>query len=468
MDYRERIEDKVNVIFQITNQYLSGQIPVEEAKEQLNGEMVRIRPAQFEAVKVELGKRLRESDSQVKSEKLLELFKNYLSPLYFELESGHPLRNYYEENSKVRACMVRVDEMEGEEVTLEAWTNIYELLSRFKVHVKRQEKNFYPLMIPFGMRLQVEKAKELGEAIISEISKNQEMLKNGDIIDFLFNQRSLTQTLMNYLALEERVLFPKALRSLSNQDFGKLRELDDVEGYVYIEQPENFILKENPSTFLRVEDYYYETETKKEEIGKVSTDVGLLLSTLLAAKDMGIIYYTLSGEILFVMGNQITEMDLHITEETKQVLLNGIKNQRKYWYNQGNQTFLITYSVVMDSFGKYQGILKTKEDISEIKTLTGENLEGQKTEKMDLVVIHENIRKEDRTIDFNQKIAELFIMYPKFQVDFYRLDEELKGLKGPMGMEILKEATVGMLAKSLRIDAGKLLDRINELLESYE
>lgn len=391
MNYRERIEAKVNVIFQITDQYMSGQIPYQEAKEQVNSEMIRIRPAQFEAVKAELGKRLKDAGSQVKSEKLLELFKNYLNPPYTKLESGHPLRNYYEENSAVRSCLVRVDEMESEEVTLDSWRNIYELLSGFKVHLKRQEKNFYPLMLPFEMRLQIEKAKELGDTIIHEIYKNQDMLKNGDIIDFLFNQRNMTQIIMNYLDLEERVIFPKALMSLNNQDFRNLRTLDDLEGYIYIRQPADFIPKENIRTFSSGEDYSYHTEIKKKETGKVRTDFGLLLPALLATKDIGIIYYTLSGEIVFVIGSEITEMDLHISEETRQVLLNGIKNQQKYWYNQGDRTFLITYSIVIDSFGKGQGILKMKEDISEIKTLIGENIEGQKTEKMDLAVASGNI-----------------------------------------------------------------------------
>jgi len=76
-------------------------------------------------------------------------------------------------------------------------------------------------------------------------------------------------------------------------------------------------------------------------------------------------------------------------------------------------------------------------------------------------------KTENRDIDSTQNIAELFRKYPGFRKDFYGLDEELKGLQGPLGMEILKESTVGMLAKSIRIEPADLAGRINNLLKSY-
>ena len=115
MEQQERIEAKVGILFQIADQYLSGQIPLEKAKELVSFEMVHIRPAQFEAMKVELGERLKKED-RFKSEKLFELFKQYISPPFNKLQIGHPLRNYYEENSRLRSYLLEIDQMEGEDV----------------------------------------------------------------------------------------------------------------------------------------------------------------------------------------------------------------------------------------------------------------------------------------------------------------------------------------------------------------
>lgn len=434
MDYRERIESKVGILFQIADQYLAGQTPLAEAKELVSCEMANIRPAQLEAMKAELGERLKQVGNQAESEKLFELFRNYLSPPYNKLQIGHPLRNYYEENSRVRSILLKLDEMEDEEAEVADWRELYELLSSFSVHIKRVERNFYPRLIPMGMRLQVEKGKALGSGMLIEISKNLELLKNGDSIEFLFNQRSLSQSLMNYLDLEERVLYAKALTSFTAQDFVDLRGADDKEGYVFIEQPADFVPKEKPNTL---------TET---------FDSGLILSTLLEAKSLGIIYYTLSGEVVSVMGNRIAEQDLRIAEETRITLLDGKDKYINDLRKQGDQTFRITYNLVTNSQGINQGILKIIENISGMTDFNPEMLSPSKCFE---------------TIDSTQNIAELFRMYPKFQEDFFRLDDELKGLKGPFGMNFLKDSTVEMVAKSLRIDVVDLVDRINKQLKSY-
>lgn len=82
-----------------------------------------------------------------------------------------------------------------------------------------------------------------------------------------------------------------------------------------------------------------------------------------------------------------------------------------------------------------------------------------------LQIIKEEVGKS--VIDEEQNIQELFTKYPAFREDFYKLDQELAGLKGPAGMGMLKEATVGMIAKSLRIDTEGFVSKVNEVLASY-
>ena len=70
-------------------------------------------------------------------------------------------------------------------------------------------------------------------------------------------------------------------------------------------------------------------------------------------------------------------------------------------------------------------------------------------------------------VDATQNLADLFRLYPKFREDFFLIDEELTGLMGPLGKDLLKDSTIDMLAKSLDMDEKELLEKINKLLESY-
>lgn len=79
-----------------------------------------------------------------------------------------------------------------------------------------------------------------------------------------------------------------------------------------------------------------------------------------------------------------------------------------------------------------------------------------------------SMKTEFVLIDAEQNIQALFTKYPAFKEDFFRLDEELEGLKGPMGMGMLKESTLGMIAKSLRIDVDGFVSKVTGVIAGYK
>jgi len=450
MNDSDRIQTKVGTIFQIADLYLLGRLPLEVAKEHIHNEMVNIRPAQYEAFKDKLEEKMKKVDSNEELKKLLHLFVNYLPYPYEKLEEGHPLRNYLEENEGVRRCLIKVDKMEGKNATVNAWRHTYQLLNKYQIHIKRMEKNFYPLMIPMGMKVQVEKARELGKEIINKMAESQKLLDNGDMLNFLLNQRKLILGFMNFLMLEEKVLIPKAISVLTEQDIIELRRLDDMEGYVYIERPKDFVpMQKNKTLQMKVR-----IDTMGKEKEKDYNILQLLFPALLQAKKISLIYFSLTGEVIYTMGDQIEEADLHLLEKTKELLLTENESHKESYINQENHIYLITYTLVKDNQGKPQGVLKIKEDISHLKKH---------------VLQEKSIRIADdiKIIDANQNFSELFNMYPKLQDDLFKLNEDLTGLKSHLGMQLLKKSTIGMLAKSLCIDDEELINGIKQLIESY-
>lgn len=457
MDYQERIDGKVGMLFQIAEHYLSGQVSLEQAKESIGFEMVHIRQSQVEAMKTQLGQRLKEMDS-VNAKTLFELFQQYLSPPFHKLQDGHPLKNYFEENGRMRDFLLQLDQMEGAMVAQEDWEEFYTLLRGFRLHIERQTKNFYPLLSSKGLRLQIEKANALGEAILDGLERNHIRLRKGDLIDFLYQQRSLSQNLMDYMDLEERVLYGKALASLTFQEFVHLRKSDDVMGYAYIDMPAKFPLEENRSTVM-------ETAKENEYPQKQELSQDPILSSLLWAKDMNATFYAPSGRIISRMGELAEPWDQVLEEKILQSFISGDEKKKRFFFEEKNQIFLITYSLVRNEKGALQGYLKTKENLRGIREFLEEKSDiPQKGKEMNQAPGNRTVHQR---VDSSQNMGELFKIYPKFQEDFYELDEDLKGLKGPFGMEILNESSIEMLAKSLRMDTEMLVDQINQLLKGY-
>ncbi len=64
----------------------------------------------------------------------------------------------------------------------------------------------------------------------------------------------------------------------------------------------------------------------------------------------------------------------------------------------------------------------------------------------------------------DSKIMDLISANQKLGEGFFKMDPQLEGLKGSLGMEMLKEATVEMLAKSLGIATEELIERIQKTI----
>ena len=450
MNFQEAIDSKVGAIFEVADRYLANELSLEESKDLIYNEMSNIRPAQFDQFKLELGTRIKKLDHPVEIERLYEIFGNYLPFPYKKLEEGHPIRNYYQENNIVRQYLISMDKMEGENKSLDDWKNVYELLNEYQIHIQRLSENLYPYLLSKGMHQQIEKLQESGILIGNEIIKNQDLLGDNQFFDFLLNQKKLALIFMKHLDLEERLIFPSALKLMTEEELLKLRELDDQEGYAYIERPVSFTPQKNNKVFTIQDNHSF----------------NFLLPQLLTAKQMSIVYYNPLGEVVYFTGKQLKDEDFRISDRMKEELLKG-KEEKKGWYKQGLQYFLITYSLVRDGKNKIQGILKTKEAVGPMSELMEAHKEREKHSNSVMARAGGSSREKDIDLKANQNVGELLDRYPKLGGDFFNLDEELEGLRGPMGVELIRKSTVEMLAKSLRMDTTEFMGRITKLLESY-
>jgi hypothetical protein len=180
---------------------------------------------------------------------------------------------------------------------------------------------------------------------------------------------------------------------------------------------------------------------------------GLILPTMLEMTRTDIAYFSPGGNLIFYLGDTLTEGDFRLPNQVDGLLSRGSKPIKIHRHENG-RTFLITYGLVKDRDRNTQGILLTKQDLGKEAADDGQSERGEGSER-------------PAGVTRDQSLSALFVKYPGFRIDFFTLDEQLRGLDDPLALKMIQEATVGELAKSIRVDPDALIDKIQRLLDTY-
>lgn len=362
MNTNKQYSQKVNSILEQARLYSIGKIKLEEAKENITLEMLNIRPCQYEEFKSRLGEKLRTSINVEEVKKLMQVFDGYIPFPFKELTEGHPIRNYFEENIKMRNLLIEIDKTENQEVLIDYWIKIYDTMKNYELHIKRQEANLYVYLEKVGMIEEVRKAKSYGMKIIMELEKNINYLKKGDSFNFLFSQRDFMSDVMNYLELEERILFPGAVINLEEEDFITIKKDDDETGYSFVQKVLDFTPNGDKKKFEKL----IKSNLEKNDVKQFETE-HLILENLVSVMNQAILFLNFKGEVLSGMGDTlgfiklagISELNkFKISEELMLELIRAENNIiRAQEIGSEGKSFDVIYSIVKDEHMIPKGIL---------------------------------------------------------------------------------------------------------------
>ena len=186
----------------------------------------------------------------------------------------------------------------------------------------------------------------------------------------------------NMLAIkfrEEKILFPEILKSISVRDLNTMLEEAAELGFPYI-QPE---IRKRP----------------KPKAGRKTPDEINLETGLLTARQIKLVFNHLPVDITFVdeynkvcyystpatrvfpraksiIGRDVKNChppsSVHIVEEIIEEFREGKQDKASFWINMGGTFVLIQYFAVRDKRNKYCGVVEVSQEISEIRSLEGE------------------------------------------------------------------------------------------------
>ncbi|HRY52985.1 MAG TPA: DUF438 domain-containing protein [Spirochaetia bacterium] len=316
---------------------------------------------------------------------------------------GHPVHSYLAENREARR--------RSRSLAMASWRGIeaMKLASRelkpILIHYTRKENQLFPFLersgftgpskVMWGKHDEIRSAfKELDAALAAQDAKGSRRLA-----------RELARKIGMMAFMEERILFPNALKRLSERDWAAVRLGEEAIGFAWIKPGATWdpaiAGSEGPYAHLQAAVAAAPADSGGAGAGPslgpgtpIPLSVGSIpleaLDRILKALPVDISfvdaedklrYYSDAPERVFprspgVIGRDVRDCHPHKSVAIVERILASFKAKEKkearFWIQMGERFILIDYKAIYDEEGRYLGTLETSMDATEIRKLEGQ------------------------------------------------------------------------------------------------
>jgi DUF438 domain-containing protein len=395
-------ENKKKVLREIISQLHAG-IPPQEVKETFKQALSGISSEEIAKIEQELVKEgMPREELQRLCDVHMAVFSDQLGKQELNVPPGHPLRILLEEHKILlqlleklathadliaQACdLVYVgDDLTQTKKTME------ELLDAEK-HYLREENALFPVLEKHGiseppaiMWMEHDKIREKKKQIYNMVkeyrAKDFQEFKNSLIED----ARSLNTLLSNHIFKENTILYPAALKVISEDEWSDMRKDFDEIGYCSF-TPKDLtkaatIVAGRPRGVWTGEDVLqFETGSlSREEVEALLDAIPIDVSFVDANDEVK--YFNKADKRIFVrtkavIGRKVQmchpQKSVHIVNEIVDAFRSGKKDSAEFWISMNNRLVHIRYFAVRTKNRKYLGTLEVTQDITDIKKIEGQ------------------------------------------------------------------------------------------------
>ncbi|BCV22333.1 DUF438 domain-containing protein [Moorella sp. Hama-1] len=313
---------------------------------------------------------------------------------------GHPVHTFKEENRALEKLMKKeiqplLAELErapaaGEKELVLQLAEKLNLLRDVDKHYSRKEN----LLFPYLERYQIVGPPKVMWGVDDEI---RELIKGardlavnyppGHKKELIAKTEAALAKIKEMIFKEERILFPMALESLTEDEWYRILQDSPEIGYCLIEPREEWRpaqAKTNPAATIAGE------ETR----GYIKFDTGILtpreislifdhlpVDITFVDKDNIVKYFSNTRERIFtrsraVIGRRVENChppaSVQVVEKLVDDFRSGRKDSEAFWLHLGDKYVLIQYFAVRDEQGDFAGTLEVSMDIKPLQAISGE------------------------------------------------------------------------------------------------
>lgn len=318
---------------------------------------------------------------------------------------GHPVHTYLAENREARKRLrtLRFASLLGDVVAIR---NAAEDLRPIIVHYTRKENQLFPFLEATGFTGPSRVMWGKHDEIRARFKTLDEAMVAADLKAARREARSLAGQIGTVMFMEERILFPTALKRLSPADWAKVRAGEDAIGFAWVKpgavwdpglvgagqsgsmygnldaaiaaaaaQPEKPIRSGEESDSIPLSEGALPRKVLDLMLKNLPLDVSFV-----DANDR-VLYYSDSPHRVFprspgVIGRAVQNCHPQKSVATVERILEAFRKKEKdkadFWIQMGDRFIIISYKALYDDDGTYLGTLESSWDATDIRALQGQ------------------------------------------------------------------------------------------------
>jgi DUF438 domain-containing protein len=314
-----------------------------------------------------------------------------------QVPAGHPVDTFRKENAAIGSVIDRMRPILADladppdEVTGKKWLGMFadslEELAEIEYHYQRKENQLFPVLEDHGISGPSKVMWALHDDIRQMIKGVRQDTEAGNLGGIAADGMVLVTVVDDMIYKEENILFPMALETLSEADWGRVMRGGEEIGFTLIEPDTSWEPEEGPMAEAPPARYAGgEAPLWLSTGGLAPKQLDLILTSLpidmtFVDADDKVQYYSANAERIFprspgIIGRSVQNChppdSVHIVQKILDSFRSGEKDTAEFWLQLGGKFIYIRYYAIRDEEGVYQGCLEVSQDVTGIRALEGE------------------------------------------------------------------------------------------------
>jgi len=311
---------------------------------------------------------------------------------------GHPIHTYMAENRAARRLI-------GPLAAASIWggadavARAADALRPIVIHYTRKENQLFPFLEKAGFTGPSKVMWGKHDEVRARFKSLADAAASGDARAARAEGRALARQLRMMIFMEERILFPNALKRLSDADWAAVRRGEDAIGFAWVRPGSVYDAglvagaKAPAGSGSHLQAAIAALDAAKDAAGGVRLSEGslpvevldLMLKSLpldvsFVDADDKVRYYSDSPHRVFprspgVIGRDVRNCHPHKSVATVERILEAFKNKEQdsaeFWLEVGGRFVVISYKALYGGDGSYLGTMEVSMDATDIRALEG-------------------------------------------------------------------------------------------------